>query len=69
MSKAVVYYHHPGYWREPPNFFNPYWRAKLHPFAAGEAAAVAGMLGDTTSAVAGPLMGLTASGDSAMSGL
>lgn len=69
MSKAVVYYHHPGYWREPPNFFNPYWRAKLHPFAASEAAAVAAMLGDTTSAVAGPLMGLTASGDPAMSGL
>jgi hypothetical protein len=36
MSKALVYYHLPRYrgngWKEQPNLFNPYWRAKLHPF-------------------------------------
>ncbi len=34
VSKALVYYHQPppGDWEEHPNFFNPYWRAKLHPF-------------------------------------
>jgi hypothetical protein len=47
MSKALVYYHrfragiygrppdpdpNGSGWREQPNFFNPYWRAKLHPF-------------------------------------
>ncbi|RME26733.1 MAG: hypothetical protein D6806_05710, partial [Deltaproteobacteria bacterium] len=38
ISKALVYYHHPDWqnskngWKEPPNFFNPYWRAKLQPF-------------------------------------
>ncbi len=32
VSKALTYYHRPGHWQEQPNFFNPYWRAKLHPF-------------------------------------
>ena len=36
MSKALVYYHHPGNWREPPNFWNPFWRVKLHPFTKQE---------------------------------
>ncbi|RMG19750.1 MAG: hypothetical protein D6729_04475 [Deltaproteobacteria bacterium] len=38
LSKAMVYYHRLGEWREPPNLFNPYWRAKLHPMKRGEAA-------------------------------
>jgi hypothetical protein len=47
IGKAMVYYHRFGDWREPPNFFNPYWRAKMDSFdnatelakviAAGEA--------------------------------
>ena len=41
MSKALVYYHYPDYedggWKEHPNFFNPYWKAKLHPFRKEEA--------------------------------
>ncbi|HEY3447298.1 MAG TPA: hypothetical protein VGK67_13085 [Myxococcales bacterium] len=45
MSKALVYYHRPGDWREPPSFWNPFWRAKLHPFTRGEAALVAGATG------------------------
>ncbi len=36
MSKAMAYYHLPRYegngWKEHPNLFNPYWKAKLHPF-------------------------------------
>lgn len=41
LSKALVYYHYPDYqgggWKEHPNFFNPYWRAKLQPFRKKEA--------------------------------
>ncbi len=35
LSKALVYYHYPVLadgWKEHPNFFNPYWKAKLQPF-------------------------------------
>lgn len=41
LSKALVYYHRFGQngWKEPPNLFGPYWRAKLHPFRDGEEAA------------------------------
>lgn len=35
VSRALTYYHRPGTWREPPNFFNPYWRAKLAPVEQG----------------------------------
>lgn len=31
IARAQVYYHRPGAWREPPNFFNPYWGARLAP--------------------------------------
>lgn len=40
MSKAMTYYHWPEEddgWKEQPNFFNPYWKAKLHPFRRDEA--------------------------------
>jgi hypothetical protein len=42
LSKALVYYHRfqPNGWREAPNLFGPYWRAKLHPFKPEEAAKV-----------------------------
>jgi len=29
VSTAIAYYHRPGHWKEPPNFFNPFWRATL----------------------------------------
>lgn len=29
LSSGVAYYHRPGHWKEPPNFFNPFWRATL----------------------------------------
>lgn len=37
IAGALVYYHKPNgdsgsdNWKEPPSFWNPYWRAKLHP--------------------------------------
>ena len=31
-SQAMVYFHRMNSWRAPPNLFEPYWRAKLHPF-------------------------------------
>jgi hypothetical protein len=40
VSKALTYYHRPRDWQEHPNFFNPYWHAKLHPFSQSEAAEV-----------------------------
>jgi hypothetical protein len=43
ISKALVYYHRPRDWQEGPSFFNPYWRAKLHPFGEMEAPAVLGL--------------------------
>ncbi|RKG86540.1 hypothetical protein [Corallococcus terminator] len=52
LSKALVYYHRLGAngWREAPNLFNPFWRAKLHPFTAQEAATVLGAAGSADSA-------------------
>ena len=52
LSKALVYYHRLGEngWREAPNLFNPYWRAKLHPFTQEEAAAVLEAAGNTDAA-------------------
>lgn len=40
LSTGLAYYHRMDYWRETPNFFNPYWRATLVPAtvdAQGEA--------------------------------
>ncbi len=55
ISKALVYYHRPGDWKEPPSLWNPFWRAKLHPFRRGEAALVAGatMHGNSIALVGG----------------
>ncbi len=33
LAVSRVYYHRPGEWKEHPNFFNPFWAAKLHPIA------------------------------------
>ena len=30
-SRSQVYYHRPGFWAEPPNLFNPFWKPKLSP--------------------------------------
>ncbi len=29
LAAGISYYHRPGHWQEPPNLFNPYWRASL----------------------------------------
>jgi hypothetical protein len=47
MSKSLVYYHLPSDWKEAPNFFNPFWRAKLHPFKSLQAVEVLGAAGLT----------------------
>jgi len=31
ISRGMAYYHRPGNWVEHPNFFNPFWRARLAP--------------------------------------
>ncbi len=31
ISRGMAYYHRPGVWDEHPNFFNPFWRARLAP--------------------------------------
>ncbi|NOZ87087.1 MAG: hypothetical protein GXP49_12635 [Deltaproteobacteria bacterium] len=43
LSRAMAYYHRPGDWQEQPNFFNPFWRAKLAPLATDKE--LAGLLG------------------------
>ena len=35
VARAEAYYHRPGAWQEPPNFFNPFWRARLAPAEPG----------------------------------
>ncbi len=41
LSGAMAYFHKPpgngNSYAEPPNFWNPFWRAKLHPVAARDA--------------------------------
>ncbi|MDF1561744.1 MAG: hypothetical protein P1V51_01800 [Deltaproteobacteria bacterium] len=51
MSKALVYYHRLGDWKEQPNLFNPYWRAKLHPFDTLDAAIVLAAAGEVEWAI------------------
>jgi len=36
LSKALVYFHRMENWKFAPNLFDPYWRAKLHPFSQNE---------------------------------
>jgi hypothetical protein len=37
IAKAKVYFHQLGSWQQPPNLFDPFWRAKLHFFKKSEA--------------------------------
>lgn len=62
LSKALVYYHRLGQngWKEAPSLFNPYWRAKLHPFTAQEAAKVLNAANNTEGGqIAASAQGLT----------
>lgn len=47
VSKAMVYFHRMGSWKAAPNMFDPYWRAKLHPFSQTEIAKVLALSGNT----------------------
>jgi hypothetical protein len=46
VAKAKVYFHQLGNWAAPPNFFDPFWRAKLHFFNRSEMEAVLKDIGD-----------------------
>lgn len=35
-ARAMCYYHRPGHWAEPPNLFNPFWKAKLSPLGGSD---------------------------------
>lgn len=50
VSKAKVYYHQLGHWQFQPNLFDPFWRAKLHPFKRDEMQTVLTKSGDTEAA-------------------
>ncbi|HEX5749358.1 MAG TPA: hypothetical protein VFZ09_24230 [Archangium sp.] len=52
LSQALVYYHRFGEngWREAPNLFSPYWRAKLHPLTREQAVKVLEAAGDEDAA-------------------
>lgn len=64
LSKALVYYHRfdnadlrdqstpgaEGGWKEPPNLFAPYWRAKLHPLTPQQAEQVLNAAGNSDAA-------------------
>ena len=34
IARGMAYYHRPGDWSEHPNFFNPFWRARLAPIGS-----------------------------------
>ncbi|MCC6334740.1 MAG: Tad domain-containing protein [Myxococcales bacterium] len=47
IAKGKTYFHQLGAWDVPPNMFDPFWRAKLHPFVRDELAEVLGTMGDS----------------------
>lgn len=49
MSRALVYFHAPGSWPRMPNFFDPFWGSKLHPFDVTTMGMVLAASGDKTS--------------------
>ncbi|MCA2981955.1 MAG: hypothetical protein INH41_16065 [Myxococcaceae bacterium] len=58
VSKAKAYFHQFGAsWQLPPNGFDPFWFAKLHPFRRDELRAALALAGDPNAAVMGPVEG------------
>jgi len=47
VAKGKAYFHQLGAWSAPPNVFDPFWRAKLHPFVRDELADVLRKAGDS----------------------
>lgn len=60
VSRALVYFHRPDDWRMPPTLFDPYWKAKLHPFDRSKMSAVltAGGSGSALQMLGGPIEGV-----------
>lgn len=59
VGKAKAYFHQlGGDWKLPPNGFDPFWRAKLHPFKRDELRQVLSMAGDSNANVQGPVEGV-----------
>lgn len=58
VARAIAYYHRPGNWQEPPNFFNPFWRARLAPVQTGveRLAEGAGWLGGVPDRLVGKVL-------------
>lgn len=47
VAKGKAYFHQLDKWSAPPNLFDPFWRAKLHPFIREELKEVLGKVGDS----------------------
>jgi hypothetical protein len=49
IAKGKAYFHQLGQngWQVPPNLFDPFWRAKLHPFLRNEIEDILGKAGDS----------------------
>ncbi|MDP3505502.1 MAG: hypothetical protein Q8S33_34495 [Myxococcales bacterium] len=59
VGKAKAYFHQLGAdWRLPPNGFDPFWRAKLHPFKRDELRQVLNLAGDRNANVQAPVEGV-----------
>lgn len=59
VGKAKAYFHQLGAdWKLPPNGFDPFWRAKLHPFKRDELRQVLNMAGDSNANVQAPVEGV-----------
>ncbi len=57
VSKSMVYFHQLADWSVPPNFFDPFWRAKLHFFTRAELEEVLLLTGDGMVGAVGPYDG------------
>ncbi|MDP1918976.1 MAG: hypothetical protein Q8L14_22190 [Myxococcales bacterium] len=59
VGKAKAYFHQLGAdWKLPPNGFDPFWRAKLHPFKRDELRQVLNLAGDPNANVQAPVEGV-----------
>lgn len=60
VAKGKTYFHQLGDWQMAPNMFDPFWRAKLHPFKRAELKKVLNLAGDSDGAAvaaSGPIEG------------
>ena len=50
VAKGKTYFHQLDSWAAPPNLFDPFWRAKLHPFVRDELKEILQKVGDSNGA-------------------